>query len=116
MNLRNLGLQASDITRIAKVLESEKYTGLIKTISFSYNELIGDKGASEIARSLPVSICEIGLVGCGVGDKGGLEILNEIKTLPNLKMICIEQNDFSDQLKMEFNLFKRNNPQIRVVV
>ena len=30
-------------------------------------------------------------------------------------MICIEQNNFSDKLKMEFNLFKIENPEVMVV-
>jgi hypothetical protein len=118
LNLRNLGLKAIDISAIANILKQEKNNnaGFIKSISFSYNDLIGDIGATEIVRSLPSSICEIGLVGCGIGDKGGNEILEWIKTLPNLKMICIEQNSFSDNLKTEFNMFKKNNPKIMVVI
>jgi hypothetical protein len=118
LNLRNLGLKAIDISAIANILEQEKKNnaGFIKSISFSYNDLIGDIGATEIIRSLPPSICEIGLVGCGIGDIGGNEILHWIKTLPNLKMICIEQNSFSDNLKKEFNVFKKNNPKIIVVI
>jgi hypothetical protein len=118
LNLRNLALKPTDISAIANILEQDKKNndGFIKSISFSYNALIGDKGASEIVRSLPSSICEIGLVDCGIGDKGGNEILEWIKTLPNLKMICIEQNSFSDNLKMKFNMFKKNNPKIRVVI
>ena len=79
----------------------------IKSISFSYNNLIGDIGATVLARSLLSSICEIGLVDCGINDKGGTEILNWVKTLPNLTMICIEQNNFSEKLKMEFKVFQK---------
>jgi len=103
---------------IADILEQEKGANddFIKSISFSYNNLIGDIGATVLARSLPSSICEIGLVDCGIGDKGGTEMLNWIKTSPKLKMICIEQNNFSDRLKMEFKVFKKNNPKIMVVI
>lgn len=118
LNLRNLGLNPIDITAITSILEQGKNNNddFIKSISFSYNNLIGDIGAIDIARSLPSSISEIGLVDCGIGDKGGNEILNWIKTSPNVKMICIEQNNFSDQLKVEFNIFKKNNPKIMVVI
>lgn len=118
LNLRNLGLKPIDITAITNILEQEHNNndGLIKSISFSHNDLIGDVGATKIAQSLPLSICEIGLVGCGIGDKGGNEILNCIKKLPNLKMICIERNNFSDHLKMKFIAFKKNNPKIMVVI
>ena len=118
LNLRNLGLKPTDIVAIADILEEEKGNskGFIKSISFSYNDLIGDIGAAVLARSLPTSISEIGLVDCGIGDKGGVEILKWLKTSPNLKMICIEQNNFSDTLKIEFNVFKKNNPKVMVVV
>jgi hypothetical protein len=117
LNLRNLGLKPIDITAITNILEQENNNdGFIKSISFSYNDLIGNVGATKIAKSLPLSICEIGLVGCGIGDKGGNEILNCIKKLPDLKMICIERNNFSDHLKMKFITFKKNNPKIMVVI
>lgn len=117
LNLRNLDLKPVDIVAIADVLEQEKSNNddCIKSISFSYNNLIGDIGATVLARSLLSSICEIGLVDCGINDKGGTEILNWVKTLPNLTMICIEQNNFSEKLKMEFKVFKKENPRITVV-
>ena len=50
LNLRNLGLKAIDISAIANILEQEKNNNdrFIKSISFSYNDLIGDVGATEI--------------------------------------------------------------------
>jgi hypothetical protein len=114
VNLRNLGLLPNDIIAIATILEKDNDS--IKSISFSYNNRIGDIGATALARSLPSSIDEIGLVDCGIGDIGGNEILHWIKKTPNLKMICIEQNKFSDLLKMEFKVFKNNNPKIMVVI
>ncbi len=117
LNLRNLGLKTIDIVAIADILEKEKGNNddVIKSISFSYNHLIGDMGATLIAKSLPSSISEIGLVDCGIGDKGGTEILNWMKISPQLRMICIEQNNFSDKLKMGFKVFKKDNPRIIVV-
>lgn len=115
LSLRGLDLKSNDITAIATILK-EANNDAIKSISFSYNKLIGDIGATELARSLPLSICELGLVGCGIGDEGGIEVLNWMKDSSNLKMICMEQNHFSDKLKMDYNLFRKQNPEIMVVI
>lgn len=116
LHLRNLGLGSNDISAIATILEQEKDTTDLKSISFSYNKQMGDLGATALAKSLPASLQEIGLVGCGIRDKGGRAILKCLKTAPHLKMICMEQNDFSNELKKEFEMFKKNNPQILVVL
>ena len=118
LNLRKLSLMPNDIIAIADILKQEKDSdaSFIKSISFSYNNLIGDLGATALARNLPSSIAEIGLVDCGIGDKGGNEMLKWIKNSTHLEMICMEQNNFSDKLKMEFEAFKGNNPQITVVI
>lgn len=116
LNLRNLSLKPNDIIAIADVLKHEKDTDFIKSISLSYNNLMGDVGATVLARSLPASIGEIGLVDCGIGDQGGRELLNWMKTSSKLTMICMEQNNFSDKLKIEFKTFKLNNPKILVVI
>jgi len=115
LNLRNLGLEASDIVDITTILEQENDAHSIRSIRFSYNQLIGDVGATLIAKKAPSSLYEIGLVDCGIGDKGGAEILNWMRKSHALQMVCIEQNNFSDRLKMEFNLFKKENPKIIVV-
>lgn len=115
LNLRNLGLDEKDIVDITHIIDQENDNIYIKSISFSYNQLIGDVGATLIAEKIPDSISEIGLVDCGIGDKGGHEILYWMRKSNNLQMICIEQNNFSDKLKMEFNLFKIENPEVMVV-
>ncbi len=79
LNLRDLSLKPNDITAISTVLKQEHHINTIKSISFSYNTLIGDTGATILAKSLPSSLSEIGLVDCGIGDEGGRKILNSIK-------------------------------------
>lgn len=116
LNLRDLDLKANDIVAIADLLEKETSGSSIYSISFSYNRHIGDRGATRIAKSLPHSITEIGMVDCGIGDQGGTAILNWIKKTSNLRMICIEQNSFSEKLKQEFKAFKDKNPLVMVVV
>lgn len=113
--LRNLDLRTEDIIAISEVLNNESNVNELKSISFSYNKQIGDIGTSVLMKSLPVSICEVGLVDCGIGDQGGIEILQWINSAPDLSMLCIEKNCFSDPLKIQFNAFKSNNPKIMVV-
>jgi hypothetical protein len=117
LNFRSLGLSTASIQEIAAILKDEKTvnTEPISSISFSYNNLMGDDGAIALASSLPASINEIGLVNCGIGDAGGSAILECIAHLPRLRMICIEQNNFSDELRSEYMLFRKENPTIIVV-
>ncbi len=118
LHLRALNLKQKNIITIAKVLKLEKdnETQHLKSISFSYNHLLGDVGATVLFNSLPESIREIGLVHCGIGDKGGIEILNWIRNAPHLRMICIEGNNFSEKLKNQFRAFQNKNTKILVVI
>lgn len=114
-HFRSLGLNPEDVLNICDVIQKERSPS-ITSISFSYNPYFGDEGAIILAKSLPLSMQEIGLVDCGIVDEGGLAILNWVKHAPNLKMICIEQNNFSQKLKAQFHKFAKNNPNILVVV
>ncbi len=114
LNLRNLKLNATDIIEIANILQHDN-DNTLRSISFSYNPLIGDEGAALLANSFPISINEIGLVGCGIGDIGAIEILHWMKKSTTLKMICIEGNNFSDNVKRDFKAFKKDNPHIMVI-
>jgi hypothetical protein len=118
LNLRRLELNSSDVTAITNCLKQEggESPHPVNSLSLSYNPQLGDSGAIALAKNLPESICEIGLVGCGIGDVGGIELLSCIKRLPNLKMICIEHNNFSEKLRMDFEEFRINNRGIVVVL
>ncbi len=114
-HFRNLGLNPKDVFNICDVILKE-YSLSINSISFSYNQKFGDNGASILAKFLPLSIQEIGLVDCGISNKGGLDILDWVKRASNLKMICIEQNNFTQNLKTEFHKFAKDNPKILILV
>lgn len=118
LDLRSRNLKPSDIATIAESLRAyqKNSKNVISSISFSYNPLLGDLGIRALVKYLPYSIREIGLVGCGIGDTGGLELLNWMKNVPNLQMICIENNNFSDDLKINFQMFSDENPQTMVVI
>jgi hypothetical protein len=117
LNLRNLSLSSSEIAPIIAALEEEKScnSNFITSISFSYNQLIGDLGVIAIVRSLPYSIREVGFVNCGIGDKGGVEVLKWMKKATSLDMICMEENNFSEALKLELRDFINKNPNVMVV-
>jgi hypothetical protein len=76
---------------------------------------MGNLGVTILAKNLPKSITEIGLVGCGISDSGGIELLNSMENMPNLQMICVEGNHFSEEVSIKFREFSQNNPQILVV-
>lgn len=69
-----------------------------------------------LANALPPSIREIGLVDCGICDQGGKAMLDWMQSAPDLRMICMEQNSFSKDLKMEFQVFREAHPGILVMV
>ena len=117
LHLRNLSLNSSNLHHIANCFNQadDHHNHFLKSISFSYNQMMGDSGAIVLMKNLPKSICEIGLVNCGISDIGGIEILQCMLNSPNLQMICMEQNNFSEKLKLEFNKFRTANPHILVV-
>jgi len=117
LNLRDLELNTADIISIANLfkVENEANNCSIKSLSLSYNKQIGNDGAIALSEHLPKSLCELGFVDCGISDNGGNAILKQLKKLPNLEMICIEGNNFSETLKNEFYKFKQNNPRIVIV-
>lgn len=118
LNLRDLGLRATEAEQLALVLMDIEKNGSPKvdSISFSYNHFLKDEGAVTLIKSLPISTRELGFVDCGIEESGGRELLNWIKKAPNLSMLCAEQNSFSDQLKSEFVRFSMEHPKVMVVV
>jgi hypothetical protein len=118
LNFRNLALDSSDVISIMNCLKQKEGTdtNLIRSISFSYNSLLGNSGAIAIAKNLPTSLHEIGLVNCGISDAGRIELLDWMKKSRNLKMVCIEQNNFSKKLRIQLKQFGVDNPQILLVI
>lgn len=103
LHLRNAQMTASDVKLIANALDRTTVSELARLVSFSlsYNA-IGDEGASTLAASLPATLTELGLVGCSIGDQGGGAILEWAKYANGLRMICIEDNSMSDQMRKQF--------------
>ena len=103
LHLRNAKMTAADVSLIANALDRTPVSDLARLGSFSlsYNA-IGDDGASTLAASLPATLTELGLVGCSIGDQGGGAILEWAKYANGLRMICIEDNSMSDQMRKQF--------------
>lgn len=117
LHLRDLELNANEVLAIAKCLNQVEETidPILNSISFSYNPLLGDVGSTALATHLPDTIGEVGLVNCGIGDIGGYELLNWMNSTSKLHMVCIEQNNFSQDLRLAFEKFKAQNPQTMLI-
>jgi hypothetical protein len=102
------------VSNIAKCLAEESFPAII-SVSFSYNQDLGDEGANALAAHLPIDLTELGMVDCGIQDKGGLALLKWAKAAPNLRMICIENNSFSADVQKAFSDFRRTKPNATVV-
>ena len=104
VHLRNANMTAADAKLIANALDRTPVLELARLGSFSlsYNA-IGDEGAKSLANSLPATLTELGLVGCSIGDRGGKAILDWAKHANGLHMICIEDNNMSDEMRKQFS-------------
>ena len=111
LHLRSADLSQSDVLALAKTLNTlpSDNSDRLVSLSLSYNNRVGNEGASALAQSIPSSLEEIGLVGCGIGDAGGEHLLTWAKQSENLKMICFEGNYFSENLKERFASLGHHN-------
>lgn len=110
------GIDSSGAQMIARVLRSmsTKNTHVLDSFSLSYNKAIGDMGAVALAHALPGSLRELGLVGCGIGDKGGQALLQWARHAPGLRMVCIENNNFSPALRAQFDQLRQMRADLYV--
>lgn len=118
LHLRGVGLTASDAERIAGALSSltlEEAPSLT-SLTLSYNEAIGDAGAVSLADALPRSLRELGLVGCQIGDTGGAALLEWTRRATRLRMLCIEGNRFSEEIRTRFGDLQQTNSRLSVYV
>ncbi|MCO4844262.1 MAG: hypothetical protein KC439_15395 [Yoonia sp.] len=118
LNLRGAGLDAKHAVVLANALGavSKSSTHSLTSFSASYNPDLKDHGARALSGSLPNTITALGLVGCAIGDKGGKALLAWAQQAPNLLMICVEDNAFSSDLKLEFTRLGQTKPALMVVV
>lgn len=103
IELRSLGLTFEQVGYLATNFKNVPTAELarLRSFSISYNP-IGSEGAITMAQVLPLSLQELGMVGCEIGEAGGEAILEWTRQASGLRMLCIEQNHFSQPLKAEF--------------
>jgi hypothetical protein len=103
LHLRNGSLGPVDVEILASGLESAHLDENLSLHSFSlsFNPEIGLMGSQAILRALPHHIIEIGLVGCNLGDQSVPALISFFKKSTRLKMVCIEDNQFSRSSKVE---------------
>lgn len=117
LDLRHLSLWASDVNRLVRDIcrlnmESQ---GMLSSIDLSFNGLLSDEGAMALAHHLPRSLSEIHLVDCGIGDFGGVALLEWMYDAHGLRVVHLEQNNISRDLRAKFEKFANENPQVMVV-
>ncbi|MFT5439143.1 MAG: hypothetical protein ACI9MJ_001004 [Alphaproteobacteria bacterium] len=118
LHLRRASLNTADAIVLARAVSAltDEEALTLGSLSLSYNPGIGDAGASIVARALPATLTELGLVGCGIGDQGGEALLRWAENASGLRMICVEDNRFSDKIKTLFVELSRAKHNLFVVV
>ena len=103
LHLRNARITASDVKIIANALDKTPSSELARLGSFSlsYNT-IGDQCTMTLANALPKTLTELGLFGCSIDHQVGKQILEWVKYVGRLRMICIEDNIISEELRNQF--------------
>ena len=118
LHVRSAAIDAYGARMIAIALRSTpgRDGASLKSLSLSYNKGIGDEGAAALSHELPGSLRELGLVGCDIGDKGGQALLQWARQASDLKMLCIENNNFSDRLRFQFNLLGTRDGELFISI
>ena len=118
LHLRNADLNYNEIKLIAEAIKTvhDKRGPSLQSFSVSYNAHLGDEGVLILVKTLPPTVTEIGLVQCGIGDKGGGALITWAAKAPKLKWLCVEQNLFSDEIKNRFIQFGKKRNGLLVVL
>jgi hypothetical protein len=117
LHLRNAKLNHNGIKVILeaiKVVHDENGPSL-RSFSMSYNSNLRDEGVLILVKALPSTVTEIGLVGCGFGDKGAEALMTWVPNAPKLHWLCIEQNDFSKNIKNRLMTLAKERAGLLVV-
>lgn len=118
LHLRNAELSPTDTKTLAVALENFVPNDRQKLTSFSasYNASMSDAGAIALIKALPDSVDEIGLVGCALSDECGQALLEWAKNAPNLRVMCVENNNFSKTIKAQIRELSTQKTDLFVMV
>ena len=100
--MRSASLNAADAGLIAGALSATHDNHHFKLMSFSvsYNPDISGLGVGKLLNALPDDTTELGLVGCNLGDNASTHIVAFIQRSKRLRMVCVEDNHFSNSVKV----------------
>ena len=118
LHLRNADLNFNEIKLIAEAIKIVHVRGgpSLQSFSMSYNPHLGDEGVLILVKKLPPTVTEIGLVQCGIGDKGGDALIMWAAKALKLQWLCVEQNLFSDEMKDRFIQFGNDRNGLLIVL
>lgn len=116
LEFRSLQLNHLELSVILDTINNFSEPFSLRSISFSFNTTLADRGAIILANQLPSTIENLGLVGCNIADKGAKAILKWIKKATALQMICIENNPISVDVKQKYrSYFKEHSTKLLVI-
>ena len=107
--------EIKQITEAIKIVHIKGGPSL-QSFSMSYNPHLGDEGVLLLVKTLPATVTEIGLVQCGIGDKGGDALIMWAAKALKLQWLCVEQNLFSDEMKDRFIQFGNDRNGLLIVL
>jgi hypothetical protein len=115
---RSLQLNAEEAEKILEALALDQKLASIQleSLSFSNNPNFGDRGARAFSTLIIPTLDEIGLVNCGIQDAGGRAILQWMKQNNQLRMVCIENNQFSKALQLAFREFQELHKDVLLII
>lgn len=82
----------------------------------SYNPGLTAANIETLTKYFPTSLTDLGMVRCAITDIGGTALLIWSQRAAQLRMICIEQNDFSPELRANFRELGRSKPNLTVII
>ncbi|MFK8035921.1 MAG: hypothetical protein AB8B94_17440 [Hyphomicrobiales bacterium] len=112
----NISNAMGSATEQASDLMAEQKEHSMRSFSISYNRNVQDAGAVSFIHNLPKSITEIGMVGCDLGDETGEALLQWIHQANALKMICVEGNNFSSDMRQKLSKLAATTSGLLVIV
>ncbi|MGJ8535132.1 MAG: twin-arginine translocation signal domain-containing protein [Alphaproteobacteria bacterium] len=118
LHLRSAGLDAADATSIAAAIRGSTADEQLSLRSFSssYNPGIGELGAVALINSLPPTLSEIGMVGCSLSDESGGALLDWVQNASSIRMICVEGNAYSPQMRQRISDLRKDRAGLTVIV
>ena len=118
LHLRKADLGVSDAQIIASAIRKVSLNKgpALRSFSMSYNPGLTDTGVVALALAFPYTVTELGFVKCAIGDEGGAALLRWCKRATELRMICVEGNNFSSRIRQGFTALAQTKPHLLVVV